>query len=89
MKQLAGALFGGIIGGFGGGSSGLWMGLGAKLGDPVVALSMWVGTVALSFLAARGFFSHRTHKREQEVQALAGEVAAVARDSIEDRRKKR
>ena len=87
MKQLAGALFGGIIGGFGGGSSGLWIGLGARMHDPVLALSMWVGTVALSFMTARGFFSRTTHKREKEIQALAEHVAMTARDSIESARK--
>jgi len=89
MKQLAGALFGGIMGGFGGGSSGVWIGIGASMHNPVLGVCMWVGTVAASFLTARGFFSHTTHKREKEIQGLAEAVAAVARESIEASRKKR
>ena len=82
MKQLAGALFGGIMGGFGGGSTGIWIGIGAKLHDPILALSMWAGTVALAFLTSRGLFARATRKRDTEIRDLAEALANVARDSI-------
>jgi serine/threonine-protein kinase len=88
MKQLAGALFGGLMGGFGGGSSGVWIGIGASMHNPVFGVCMWAGTVVASFLTARGFFSHTTRKRDQEIQGLAEAVATVARDSIEATRKR-
>lgn len=88
MKQLAGGLFGGIMGGFGGGSTGIWLGLGTKFGDPVLGASMWLGTVALTYLTARGIFMRTTRKREEQIRELAESIAGLARDSIVAARQK-
>ena len=82
MKAIAGALFGGIMGGLGGGSMGVWIVLGARMHDPLFTLLGWAGTVALSFLTARGFFGMATRKRQRELEALAEQLAAQARESI-------
>jgi serine/threonine-protein kinase len=82
MRQLAGGLFGGLMGGLGGGSSGLWMGLGAGMHNLAFGLWMWGGTVAASYLTARGFFGRASRKREAQVRSLAEELATQARESI-------
>jgi hypothetical protein len=71
------------MGGFGGGTTGIWFGVGMKLQDPVLAIAMWGGTVALTFLTARGLFGRTTRKREEEIRTLAESIANVARESID------
>ena len=83
MKALAGGLFGGIIGGLGGGSMGIWAFAAAQVRDPLLLVVGWGGTIALSYLTARGFFTRGTRKKEKEIQELAEAIANLARESIE------
>jgi eukaryotic-like serine/threonine-protein kinase len=88
LRQTAGALFGGIMGGFGGGSSGIWMGIGASMHNVALGLWMWGGSIAASYLAARGLFSHQSRKRDAQIRTLAEQLAAQARESIAATRRK-
>jgi hypothetical protein len=88
MKALAGGLFGGIMGGFGGGSIGIWAGAAAKVHDPIIFVVGWAGTVLLSYITARGFFTRGTRKKEKEIQQLAEAIANLARESIESSSKR-
>ena len=83
MKALAGGLFGGIMGGFGGGSIGIWAGAAAKVHDPILFVVGWGGSVMLSYITARGFFTRGTRKKDKQIQELAEAIAHLARESIE------
>jgi eukaryotic-like serine/threonine-protein kinase len=82
LRQTAGALFGGIVGGFGGGTSGIWIGIGANLHNLMFGVWMWAGSVAASYLAARGLFGRASRKREEQIRTLAERLATQARESI-------
>ena len=82
LGQIAGGLFGGIVGGFGGGTSGIWIGIGASMHNVMFGVWMWAGSIAASYLVARGLFGRSSRKREQQIRALAEQLAAQARESI-------
>lgn len=86
LRQVAGGLFGGIIGGFGGGSSGIWIGIGSSMHNLTLGLWMWAGSIAGSYLLARGLFGRTSRKRQTQVRDLAERLAMQARESIATRR---
>jgi serine/threonine-protein kinase len=88
LTQVAGGIFAGLMGGFGGAGGAIWMGIGAKMHNPMFGLAMWVGTAALSYAGARVWFSVGTRRRDRELKSLAEEIAAQATESIAAARRK-
>jgi serine/threonine-protein kinase len=87
LRNVAGGAFGGVIGGVGGGSMGIWSGVGASLHSPGFAVTMWVGTVALSYMTARGIFGAVSRSREKKLRKLVERLAATVQESIAASRK--
>jgi serine/threonine-protein kinase len=82
LRGAAGGLFGGIIGGVGGGSMGIWGGMAGAMHAPLFGLTMWAGTVAASYVTARGFFGMVSRRRDRVLRTLAERLAAAVQESI-------
>jgi serine/threonine-protein kinase len=88
LKHAIGEIFGGIMGSIGGTMAPIMVGVGAKLHNPVFALSVWVGTVLITYASSRGLFWHTTRSRDKELCRLAEALAEQSRESIDAARKK-
>src|SRR6185503_19653069 len=82
LAPLAGALFGGIMGGGGGGSAGITIGIAMKaFGSLAVGLGLWGVAIATAYGVARTIYRMKARNREQDLRALAEELAAQVRAS--------
>jgi hypothetical protein len=82
LRSTFSAVFGGLVGGLGAGTAGIFIGIGAKTHDPILAVSMWLSTIILGYASARGLFGRASRKHDQELKALAESLANQARESI-------
>jgi len=83
LRASATGLFGGITGALGGGSLPIWLGLGLKVGDLGAGVLLWGGTMALTYLAARGLFARHSRVHSKSTKALIERLAAQAREAID------
>ena len=82
LGPLAGALFGGIMGGGGGGSAGITLVIAMKVFHSIaIGFGLWGAAIASSYLIARSIFAMKSRGREQELRALAEELAEQVRTS--------
>lgn len=79
LRKNVGGYFGGIVGGVGGGTSSIWLGLGVKFHSPLLGMGLWLGTIAVSYAAARGFFGMMSRSRKRQLKSLAEQLAQQAR----------
>lgn len=80
LSSAVGGLFGGIMGGVGGGTTGLWIAVATRF--PVLGVGLWLGTIAATYLTARGIFGFISRRRERVLRGLAESIAAQIRESI-------
>ena len=66
----------------GGGTMPIWIGLGAKMGNPIAGVVGWLGMVTIAYVSARGIFARVTRKRARALTELVEALAAQARESI-------
>ena len=87
LRQLMGSVFGGGVGGFGGGFGGPTFGIlmGMTHGAVELALPAALTVVATAYGGARSVFKRIVRSRQDELRALAAQLAADARASIEAR----
>jgi serine/threonine-protein kinase len=78
----------GIMGGWGGGSSGIWMGIGASMGHPGIGAWLIAANLTAGYVAARLILRSQSRKRDTKLRALAEELGAQARASIDAASKK-
>jgi serine/threonine-protein kinase len=83
LHQIAGGVFGALVGGVGASSLAVWMGVAAKMHNFALGGWLWAGTLAATYLAARGWFGHGSRKRKAEAESIAEKLAAQARESID------
>ena len=83
LRASAGGIFGGLMGGLGDGSIGPWLGVGASLSHYVLGVELWLATVAVTYLGARGLFGMHSRARSRALRAMAERLAAQARESID------
>jgi hypothetical protein len=84
LHGLAGALFGSLMGGVGGGVGfgvGVGVGMGA-LGSALFAVSVPLGAIASSYIAARVIFSSAVTRRQAALDDLLGHLVDLVTDAI-------
>ena len=82
LRSTYGGLFGVLVGGIGAGTATIFLGIGIKTHDPILAISMWLSTITLGYASARGLFGRASRARDKELKALAESLANQARESI-------
>ncbi len=82
LRSTYGGLFGVLVGGIGAGTATIFLGIGIKTHDPILAISMWLSTITLGYASARGLFGRASRGRDKELRNLAESLADQARESI-------
>ena len=83
LKATVGGIFGGVVGGVGGSSFGPWMVFANHHANSVgLGALMWVGTVGLTLVGARGIFGVVSRRCQRLLRQLAESLAVQARESI-------
>ena len=76
------------MGGVGGGTAGVWIMIATKFHEPLLGVGLWLGTIAATYMAARGIFGLISRRRERVLRGLAESIAEQVRESIAAARSK-